>query len=214
MFPPQAVAPQMHQPPQQMQGAPRPSRGKWYALGGVVVIGAIVVIAVVASGGKKKADPHKIWIETLESTRDALCACKDDGCVRVALDNLGTVEHALGSDAKGEQDDEEVHKHMGEIKKCLDKVAHGDKPHNAPADEDAFKDVMLDLRDLRDKMCKCPGSKDPYCAAQYKAEYESAMPKWKKMLGDTKLGADDEKMLKQGIMELLACEEAAKKGGN
>jgi hypothetical protein len=211
MFPAQAVAQQ--QPPAQ-QGAPRKSRAKWYALGGVVVIGAIVTIAVVAT----RKDPategsNDYWLISMEKAREKICACKDEPCVHEAMNVLESVHKELGEHIDLKGDDEKKQHDLGEaIAKCIKQIPGTDKPHRAAAaGDDAFKDAMFELRDLRDKMCKCKGSTDPYCAAQVKADFESAMSSWKKTLADTTLSADDEKLLKTGIMELLSCEEAANK---
>jgi hypothetical protein len=217
MFPPQAVVQQQQQPMQQ-QGAPRKSRGKWYALGGLVVIGAIVTIAVVAT---RKGDPategyNDLWLIAMDKARDKICACSDEPCVHDAINDLEKRHKELADHLDLKGDDEKRQQKLGdEMQKCIKNVPGTDKPHKAAAKagDDAFKDVMLELRDLRDKMCSCKAkmSTDPYCAAQVKADFESAMSSWKKTLGDSTISADDEKMLKQGMLELLACEEAAKK---
>jgi len=215
MFPPQAIAQQQQQPMQQ-QGAPRKSRAKWYALGGVVVIGAIITIAIVAT----RKDPategyNELWIIALEKNRDKICACKDEPCVHDALQDIDKRHRELDEhlDIKGDQKKQQ-HDLMEEIGKCVDKVPGTDKPHKAPAGPAAFKDVMQDLSDMRDKMCKCPGSGDPYCAAQVKADFESTIRTSKALLSDSTLGADDQKTLEAAIVQILACEESAKKGRN
>jgi hypothetical protein len=73
---------------------------------------------------------------------------------------------------------------------------------------------MEDLRDMRDKMCKCPGSGDPYCAAQVKADFQSTISSSKELLSDSTLSADDQKTLEAAMVQILACEDSAKKGRN
>lgn len=218
MFPPQAVAQPQQQ--QQPQAAPRPSRAKWYALGGLVVIGAIVAIAIVATRKKDQAAEGytELWLIAMEKARDTICACHDEPCVHDAVDVLEKRHNELAEHIDLKGDDEKRQQKLGdEMQACIKNVPGTDKPHKAAAKgggDDAFKDVMLDLRDLRDRMCKCPGSADAYCSAQVKADYESAKPKWMKTIGEMTLSADDEQLLKQGIIELLACEQDAKKAGH
>jgi hypothetical protein len=218
MFPPQAIAMPPQQQPMQQQGAPRKSRAKWYALGGLVVIGAIVTIAIVAT---RKSDPategyNELWIIALKQNRDKICACKDEPCVHDALHDIDKRHRELDEhlDIKGDQKKEQ-HDLMEEIGKCVDKVPGTDKPHKAaaPASDDTLKDVTEDLRDLRDKMCACKDkrSTDPYCAAQVRADYDSALPRWKKAIATSTVSDDDVKVFEKDITQLLQCEEAAKK---
>lgn len=188
------------------QGAPRKSRAKLFAVSGALVVVAIIVIAVVASRKDPATEGYNdLWLITLEKAKDKMCACKDDACLRAAMSDMDSMHKKLEEhlDLNGD-DAKRAHGLLKDIEKCVGKGAGGE-------DDNAFNDVMDDLRDLRAKMCKC---KDAACAAQVKADYEAATSQWKSKLAGATVSKDDQKMLANGITELLECEQLAKTGRN
>ena len=172
MFPPQMVqqplqmAPQMmqqppphvmhQQQPQMQPGPPRKGSRKMLAIiAGLVVVAGIVVIAVVAS---RNSDPAAegdtdLWVIRLEVTRDKVCTeCKDDACVRTAMNDLDKLHTEIGEHVKPDQDQAaKIHSLVDEIAKCVGgKSGGGDS-----SDDGGGGDTLSTLEGMRVDMCNC-----------------------------------------------------------
>jgi hypothetical protein len=159
MPPPQAA--QMPWQPQQAQQPQRPMPGggskNVLVIGGIVVVAAIVVIAVVASrGGSKSIDGPEAVLEQLESSRDDICACKDEQCRR---DVLARMDAARRADTSGKKMTREQLKKVDAIFKEIGKCIPGSR--NASDEGGGDDDVTSTLEQAREDMCNCLS---PSCA--------------------------------------------------
>jgi len=162
MFAAQALVQQtaMPQAPTQapMQARPASSRStKKVVVGAVVVLGGIIAIALIASGkSDRKQDDSEVWIGALERARDRVCACKDQACVKDALDVLDAVRKSAHADELHPTDDqvERGGALRAELGRCIDKLSGGGD--DALAVRHARDEV--ELAKLRDEACACHNS--------------------------------------------------------
>ncbi len=181
MFP--ASGPPIQQAPPPIQqvaaGSQRAgSRKKVALVAGVVVVGAIVAIAVGAGGGGHKDDRIDLENDELEATRNVVCECEDEKCLRVALAPIDDIiKSATDSGVKATKEQHERGlKIFDEIGACVKKASGRGPP--APS---AGSDAVSDLIPLRDAMCACTTKA---CAKALEPKFDAWREKYMKTFNE------------------------------